>query len=577
MNRSCCGADDGSMCADDCFRRWFAEWVRKEAVRETAKGTGMAEKCVENFADLLRGGWQASSDVAKDALLAWQTNYAMAEREHMEALRKDPVHKEACCRIAPEVASGWDEGTMHGCVLDFLEDELDKMLRKGWFIEVIRRYAQHRREVEQEKRVEQQKHEAAMSVAATGARGYWSAIDAIDAVAQRFDEPRLSADEMNRAHDEASRQVNDCMRHGAFANEHAPVLTLDKIQEASKAMRAARPMSPWMKALRDNMPQTIAGGKDEAMAGKKDETMATLLFGNGFGVMLPEVDVVKSQEDADRLWGKGAVPDMEAMASVGGKVALVPLKRPKPAKVEPGQKWRHECHPRAFVVGSVESGGFRFVETPEALRYTGPFLRDSAWEYMGMEKPQEVRVGQRWRRESGADFTVESVCGTNVLLSNGGVFTIEDLLTSPRYEYLGMAAESPDGLKHGTVHRDMPGARPARSVKVALDPKKLKPGAQRDRNVAYAQWFIDECPSWAYPLGWKLAVMAVCEWCGNRDVPAPFTTIWGSGQGAMKLLALYHEARRDGLLPEHAKRKAAHREPNEVEHLICDAYERGRR
>lgn len=84
-------------------------------------------------------------------------------------------------------------------------------------------------------------------------------------------------------------------------------------------------------------------------------------------------------------------------------------------------------------------------------------------------------------------------------------------------------------------------------------------------------------PEWAYPLAWRLAVMAHVEWKNNRTTPerldAEYTAL-----GIEVVLQKYHKARLSGLTAVAAMRTQS-MDTTRVDDwtaLLCQAYERGR-
>jgi hypothetical protein len=84
-------------------------------------------------------------------------------------------------------------------------------------------------------------------------------------------------------------------------------------------------------------------------------------------------------------------------------------------------------------------------------------------------------------------------------------------------------------------------------------------------------------PPWAYPLAWRLAVMAVVEDYNCRDTPRTFQQAWEDAD-ATNALRAYHLARING-----QTEKSAMAEVRKIAGLIgstlaiaCHAYERGR-
>lgn len=91
-------------------------------------------------------------------------------------------------------------------------------------------------------------------------------------------------------------------------------------------------------------------------------------------------------------------------------------------------------------------------------------------------------------------------------------------------------------------------------------------------------------PEWAYPLAWRLAVMAVVESNNNRKDVTPFDMGYWERKVVPSLRA-YHHARLDGLLPDPAMIKAVLRDAEPLnkeivakfwDGIACQAYERGR-
>lgn len=109
--------------------------------------------------------------------------------------------------------------------------------------------------------------------------------------------------------------------------------------------------------------------------------------------------------------------------------------------------------------------------------------------------------------------------------------------------------------------------------------------AIRAENCRIGEEIAKASPAWAYPLAWRLAVMAVVEAHNNTKTIVPFDTRYWEQQVTPSLRA-YHQARLDGFLPEPAMMKAVQEgvdvplDKSFVEKfydgIACRAYERGR-
>lgn len=98
--------------------------------------------------------------------------------------------------------------------------------------------------------------------------------------------------------------------------------------------------------------------------------------------------------------------------------------------------------------------------------------------------------------------------------------------------------------------------------------------AIRAENRHVGEGIAKSPPPWAYPLAWRLAVMAVVEAHNNKPRPSPFAWFDEMTAAARE----YHIARREGLLPGPAAEKALRAADigDLMVDRICAAYERGR-
>lgn len=96
--------------------------------------------------------------------------------------------------------------------------------------------------------------------------------------------------------------------------------------------------------------------------------------------------------------------------------------------------------------------------------------------------------------------------------------------------------------------------------------------AVREENKRQGQRLIEQCPKWAYPLGWRLAVMAAVEWC-NGQQPAPFVRDDRDAEALDCMVRMYHDARLQGRSVDSVLRS---QRPGTMWDVALWAYERGR-
>lgn len=116
------------------------------------------------------------------------------------------------------------------------------------------------------------------------------------------------------------------------------------------------------------------------------------------------------------------------------------------------------------------------------------------------------------------------------------------------------------------VHIGAPVARPS-------------PEAIRAENRRVGEEIAANPPEWAYPLAWRLAVMAHVEWKNNRATPSPMQAPTDEVRIQLGIvIRRYHLARLEGLTPQAAMLQQS-TEAGRVDDwttLLCQAYERGR-
>lgn len=102
------------------------------------------------------------------------------------------------------------------------------------------------------------------------------------------------------------------------------------------------------------------------------------------------------------------------------------------------------------------------------------------------------------------------------------------------------------------------------------------PEAIRAENRRIGEEIAANPPEWAYPLAWRLAVMAAIEQRNAESNPPPMSPQHLAAIG--EWLRIYHAARLDGCLSERATEIAISDMPSVGEYiaLLCQAYERGR-
>jgi hypothetical protein len=107
--------------------------------------------------------------------------------------------------------------------------------------------------------------------------------------------------------------------------------------------------------------------------------------------------------------------------------------------------------------------------------------------------------------------------------------------------------------------------------------------AQRKANRDIGEEVARNSPPWAYPLGWRLAVMAEVERNNNRPTPIRASTnaaLAMARMGFEAYLRAYHDHRLAGLTSKTALDRVLAAEGYDISHEwipgLCMAYERGR-